>query len=130
MSGPDVICRRSISPLIPAKAGIQFFLFWPWTRFRGGARNEILALLSDREGSLRVTVFNPFAWTRRQQELVDRTAAWVADRRSDALLLTAQQLADVDFWLGASAAMYPGIDQDVLQYLASSRDKLKNGGTP
>jgi hypothetical protein len=76
-----------------------------------------------------VTIFNPFAWTRRQQALVDRTAAWVESGRSDALLLTAEQLAELDSWLGASPATYPGIDQTVLEYIGRSRDKPKKGGT-
>jgi hypothetical protein len=74
-----------------------------------------------------VTYFNPLAWTRRQQALADRTDAWLESARSDAHLLTAEQLAEIDTWLTES---YPGVDQNVLQYLARSRDKLKKGGTP
>jgi hypothetical protein len=74
-----------------------------------------------------VSYFTPFAWTRRQQALVDRRDAWLESGRSDAHLLTAEQLAEIDTWLTES---YPGIDQVVLQYLARSRDKLKKGGTP
>jgi hypothetical protein len=73
-----------------------------------------------------VTYFNPLAWTRRQQALVDRADAWLESARSDAHLLTAEQLTEIDTWLTES---YPGVDQNVLQYLARSRDKLKKGGT-
>ena len=73
-----------------------------------------------------MTYFNPLAWTRRQQALVDRADAWLESARSDAHLLTAEQLTEIDTWLSES---YPGIDQNVLQYLARSRDKLKKGGT-
>lgn len=72
-----------------------------------------------------MTAFNPFAWTRRQQALIDRTAAWTASGRLDAGLLTEAELADVESWLGASASTYPGIDKDVLEYLNRSREKLK-----
>jgi hypothetical protein len=74
-----------------------------------------------------VIAFNPFAWTARQQALADRAAAWVASGHSDALLLTAEQLAELDSWLGASSGTYPGIDQAVLEYIGRSRDYPKRG---
>jgi len=74
-----------------------------------------------------VTAFNPFAWTARQQALVDRTATWVESGHSDTLLLTTDELAELDSWLGASPRTYPGIDETEFAYIERSRDYLKSG---
>jgi hypothetical protein len=72
-----------------------------------------------------VVAFSPFAWTRRQQALVERAAAWVAAGGPDKLLLKADELADIETWFTGPPQTLPGIDQTVLDYLARSSGHQK-----